>query len=306
MPKRTNEFQRLVYLVQTNLADGAKVKESLLMRDRLSGGRREVDIVIFGKVGQHDVIVSIECRDHKRVADIQWVDAMRTKHDQLDTSALILASSKGFTPEARAVAEKYGIALFTLEDLGNQDLSMKFGLEGTLWHKTFNISATEVKISVKATKELVAERIAVLPDNLMYLTDGRVLGEVKDFVSEMLKTKTTGDYLQKEGKEEHKFFEIFWAPPRDHLGRPLYMQMIKPSVKREIESIRVVGTFAVSIGRFGLRYGRMGNVDIAWGKAVIDGRQALAVATISDSGEKKLSLHVEGSAVDPKVKEQKQ
>lgn len=34
MPKRSNDFQRLIYLIRVNLAEGAKVTESKMMRDR--------------------------------------------------------------------------------------------------------------------------------------------------------------------------------------------------------------------------------------------------------------------------------
>ena len=47
------------------------------------------------------------------VADVTWVDTMKSKHERLDTNALLLASRSGFTPEARDVAKKYGIELFT-------------------------------------------------------------------------------------------------------------------------------------------------------------------------------------------------
>ena len=74
MPKRSNDFQRLVYLVRLNLAAGAHVTESKMMRDRLTRRFREVDVVIKGKVGSQPVVVCVECRDHKRVADVTWVD----------------------------------------------------------------------------------------------------------------------------------------------------------------------------------------------------------------------------------------
>jgi hypothetical protein len=51
MPKRTNDFQRLIYLVRVNLADGATVTESKMLKDRITGTMREVDICIEGSVG---------------------------------------------------------------------------------------------------------------------------------------------------------------------------------------------------------------------------------------------------------------
>ena len=118
MPKRTNDFQRLVYLVRVNLADGAIVTESKMLEDRATGTMREVDVCIEGSVGGQNVIVSVECRDHQRVADVTWVEQLKVKHDRLPTNALILASRAGFTPEAREVARLYeSVAEFGLRDV---------------------------------------------------------------------------------------------------------------------------------------------------------------------------------------------
>jgi hypothetical protein len=81
MPKRTNDFQRLVYLIRTNVAGDSTVTESAMLTDRLTGSKREVDVCIDGEVGGHSLMVCIECRDHQRVADVTWVDAMKAKHD---------------------------------------------------------------------------------------------------------------------------------------------------------------------------------------------------------------------------------
>src|SRR5258708_339900 len=70
MPKRSNEFQRLVYLVRVNLAAGATVTESKMLRDRSTGLEREVDVCVEGNVGGTTVNVCLECRDHARPADI--------------------------------------------------------------------------------------------------------------------------------------------------------------------------------------------------------------------------------------------
>ena len=63
MPKRTNDFQKLVYLVRVNLAEGATVTESKLLTDRITKRKREVDVCIEGHVGGQPVIISVECQD---------------------------------------------------------------------------------------------------------------------------------------------------------------------------------------------------------------------------------------------------
>ena len=46
MPKRSNQFQRLIHSINAQLATGAVVSESKLIEHRLTGTKREVDIAI--------------------------------------------------------------------------------------------------------------------------------------------------------------------------------------------------------------------------------------------------------------------
>lgn len=294
MPKRSNDFQRLVYLVRLNLSEGAKVTESKMMRDRVTKRFREVDVVVEGRVGSHPVVVSVECRDHQRVADVTWVDMMKTKHDRLETNALLLASRKGFTPEARNVARSYGIELFSLEDVEVADIPAMLGPTGSLWLKSVTVAAEKVSVRVAPVDELATETVATSPDNLLYVEDGTELCQIRELVDRLLQSPHARDLLA-EGNEEHKWFELVWEPPKDHEGRSLYMKKIVPEVLRPIESIRVVGPCKVEIGRFGIRHGKIGDVRVAWGKSVISGREAMAVATVTPSGDSKLSINFSGA-----------
>jgi hypothetical protein len=298
MPKRSNDFQRLIYLVRVNLSDGAKVTESKMMRDRLTKRFREVDVVIEGLVGQQPVVVAIECRDHKRAADVTWIDMMKAKHDRLNTHALLLASRVGFTPEAKDVAEKYGIELFSLEDIEIADIPALLGPEGTLWVKSVSVSAEKVTVRVAQVGSLAVETVATNPDHLLYLKDETELCQLRELVDRLLKSQRARDYLLCEAKEEHLWFELVWETPADHEGHPLYMKKISPEAYRPVECLRVVGPCKVEIGRFGMRHGKIGGVTVAWGKSSISGRDALAVATTTPSGETKLSVNFSGPAQD--------
>lgn len=295
MPKRSNDFQRLVYLIRVNLAEGAKVTESKMMRDRLTKRFREVDVVIEGKVGNHPVTVCVECRDHKRVADVTWVDMMKSKHDRLDTNAQVLASRSGFTPEARNVASTFGIEVFTLEDVESADIPRMLSSESSLLLKSVAISTQKVNVKVAKFGELSEENIATTPDNLIHLEDGTEICQIRDLVDRLLKGNHARDYLLKEGKEDHVWFEFIWEPPSDHEGKPLFMKKIDPEVLRPIESIRIIGPCKVEIGKFGMRHGKIGNVTVAWGKSIVAGRDAMAVTTQSTDGMTKLSINFAGT-----------
>jgi hypothetical protein len=100
MPKRSNPFQRLVTLIHEQLGQACTVRESHMFTDSITGPLREVDIVVEGSVANHPIFLSIECRDHARIADVTWVETMATKHEHLPTSKLVLWSRSGFTKPA--------------------------------------------------------------------------------------------------------------------------------------------------------------------------------------------------------------
>lgn len=116
MPKRSNQFQRLIAIVHHALAEDATVEESRELRDRVTGQSREVDIVIESLVGDYSVFVSIECSHRSRPATVEWVEQQHAKHQNLPTNKLILVSRSGFTVEAAAKATLCGIDALTLVD----------------------------------------------------------------------------------------------------------------------------------------------------------------------------------------------
>lgn len=294
MPKRSNDFQRLIYLIRVNLAEGAVVTESRLMQDRLTGKFREVDVVVEGKVGGQKVIVSVECRDQRRLTDVTWVDEMKAKHDRLDTHALILASRSGFTPEAREVAKKFGISVVTLDDIEGADLPAQLAPDGALWFKSVTVHSQKTRITVPAAGELPAQTVLARPELLVHSNDGTQALPVRAIVDRMLRSVRLRDYLFSEGTEEHKWIEFGWSTPQTPDGRPLCLRRRESSLLRPIDSIRVTGSCTIAIGRFGMRHCRMGDVTVAWGRTAIAGRDTMMVTTMESNGQVRLSVHGAG------------
>ncbi len=115
MPKRSNQFQRLVLLINSCLAGNAQVIESAMLKDKVSGESREVDVLISTNVSGYKVDIAIEVVARKRKADATWVESMYAKHSHLPTDKLILVSEKGFYTPALEKAKFYGIEAVTIE-----------------------------------------------------------------------------------------------------------------------------------------------------------------------------------------------
>jgi hypothetical protein len=114
MPKRSDEFQQLIYLIHHQLAPGAEVTESKFLRDKATGTNREVDIAIETQVGGYALTICVECQKRGRVVDVEWIEQMIGKHETLPTDKLILVSRSGFTQTARKKASENRVETLTI------------------------------------------------------------------------------------------------------------------------------------------------------------------------------------------------
>jgi hypothetical protein len=104
MPPRTNDFQQLVHLIESQLSPhDATVTESKEFIDHVTGVKRAVDITIERKSGIHNFVIGIECIDHKRPADAPWIEKIANKYEDLNVDKIIVVSGSGFYRPALAI-----------------------------------------------------------------------------------------------------------------------------------------------------------------------------------------------------------
>ena len=116
MPARSNTFQHMIYILERLALDKQwTLRESALLKDRVSANDREIDILIEGNIGSIPIRIAIECIDTGRKANVEWVERMFTKHTDLNTSKLVLVSKNGFTKNALAKANHHDIQTASLE-----------------------------------------------------------------------------------------------------------------------------------------------------------------------------------------------
>ena len=200
------------------------------------------------------------------------------------------------------MAASFGILTLSLSDVDEVDFPALLGLRSSLWTKSFTIAAAKVVVRVLPTPTLAQETVAVIPENLVYSSDGTELGQIGELVKTVLTSPCPRDYFISEGKEEHVWFEMAWVLPRDGLDSPLFLKKIDPETLREIESIQIKGPCTFEIAEFGMRRGKLGDIDLAWGKTEILGRDAIAVATRDNEGVEKLSINFAGKPPTGPVK----
>ena len=123
MPKRTNQFQKIVTYNATQLAPlGATVRESVLLEEATAPGvLREVDTLIEVGAGITRVVVAVEARDRLRKDDIQWVDQIIGKYQRLPVDRVLAVSKSGFSAAAKKKAQEARINLLSPNDVLTTD-----------------------------------------------------------------------------------------------------------------------------------------------------------------------------------------
>ena len=120
MPKRSNEFQELVSLIQKALApQGAKVTDSAL-DDR----GREIDILIESQVGPYRIKIAVEAKDEGRKMDSTKFESIIGKYlveGGVKVNKIVVITHRGFYKPVIQRAEALEIELLTLQEAKETD-----------------------------------------------------------------------------------------------------------------------------------------------------------------------------------------
>jgi len=127
MPKRTNDFQQLIHFIYSQIVpEGATVTESVLLKEQNSPAKREVDILIEYEIAGTKLRIAVECRDRSRKDDIEWIDGLIGKYQDLGVDKVIAVSNSGFSADAIKKASAKKIDTRSLEQALNTDWTKEF------------------------------------------------------------------------------------------------------------------------------------------------------------------------------------
>ena len=111
--KPGRSFEKAIAAIQKKLDPSATVSHDERIVDRF-GHSRQFDVIIRGKVGSHDILGVIECKDLGKKVGTPEVESFVTKSRDVNANIALIASKKGFTKPAVEKAKDYGIGTITL------------------------------------------------------------------------------------------------------------------------------------------------------------------------------------------------
>jgi hypothetical protein len=308
MPKRSNEFQRLVAML-THLSSGdAVVRESVELMEIVSGDAREVDVVALGEVAGHGTAVGIECRDWKRKQDVQWVEQADNKFKDLGANVKVLVSSSGFTKAALEKATRYGIKTITPGGVTPEFVGKVVNsAEQIQYHHWVNLP---LKAEVVVTRDGVTQQ-QELPGNVpVLLADGLQASLFEDLVNHVMKdhTRTHDDEWNEVfrageetyGKGKVRYVATGDGPQPLFDGQKVYLEGISNETgERELYEIaNVIVEFQTerTIADVSLRHGDYDGTYFSTGTAALgEGNELQLVYTETADGEFEMMGRIDGT-----------
>jgi len=282
MPQRTNQFQKVVYLLRKHLAgDSATVEESTMLVDSATGEEREVDVTIRGMVGGEDVLICVEVVSWQRRAGVPWVESMIAKHRDLPTNKLILASRSGFTKGALRKAEANHVVTLVLDQ--TTDVQIANLSQRLLWTSvTFHIKRVQVKVENPALDEDHDSE----ENPLICLQDGTPVKLLDAYVEEMIAHPDVGKAATLQVRDEHTHATITSEPANLPDGRELFLKVETPDgVKlNRLLAVNVVSEIEATQHPFRFEGGTIGGAKVLWGSVKVRQKDGLLVISSSEEG----------------------
>ncbi len=297
MPRRSNLFQDVVGIITSHMAEGATVEESAELENRVTGKKREVDVVITTEAGGHTVIISVEASATKRPATVEWVERMIGKHADLPTNKLLLVSENGFRDQARAYADAKGVAAIAPENLASDDPAFEVVNHlRSIWPKVISLTPRGVRLVVRRPRTDDVVRFKAEHDHIIFLDDGQEIGTLLEVMQAFIQANMLAIAeqigLQDSADDMTSEFLLGVGPPWiikiDGAEHRLYVRDDsgeEPEL-HVVEEMHVRGQAAIQVSEISLEHRRLGDVTYAFGEGSVAGRDALVLFTESEEGGK--------------------
>lgn len=140
MTKSSVELEQLVQKIQKQLAPKAEVLHNVKMPGRLCGQDRQIDVLVREKVGQYEINIIIECKDHKRAIDVKGVEEFSGLLDDVGAQKGVLVCPMGFSELAKKRALGLQIDLYSPFDTDSHKWQVSASMPAICSFKSVAIS----------------------------------------------------------------------------------------------------------------------------------------------------------------------
>ena len=116
MTEDSRNLELLVQKIQQQLAPTAEVLHNVHLPGRHSKTDRQIDVLVRQKIGQYEMLIVLDCKDHSRPIDVNGVGEFHALIADVGAHKGALICPRGFTAAAKDMARAHGIDLYSPVD----------------------------------------------------------------------------------------------------------------------------------------------------------------------------------------------
>ena len=113
MAKSSVELEQLVAKIQKDLAPTSEVIHDVKLDGRLSGRKRQIDVLVRDKIGQYEILIVIDCKDYNKPVDVKGVEEFAGLLEDVGAQRGVLVCPKGFSEAAKKRAQSLQLDLYS-------------------------------------------------------------------------------------------------------------------------------------------------------------------------------------------------
>lgn len=221
MPARTNEFQKLVKVINHSLAPSdAKITESAMLFDPEAEYDREIDILIESNLLNCNIKIGIECTATSRPLDVRTIESFKEKHRKVGIHQTVVVSKNGYSSPAKNYAKKHNIKLLTFNNAKKENWSKQY-------ERLKNLSMYARKYTLKYISLTIPEQSGgdFVFDNLVTVFDKGVPIPVNKFAVDAFQSSEVSKKAPKElmdnelGGSEQPWVEVGFVLNKQYVFR---------------------------------------------------------------------------------------
>ncbi|RFB68590.1 MULTISPECIES: restriction endonuclease [unclassified Herbaspirillum] len=106
------DLEQLVAKIQNSLAPQASVEHDAKVWGVDSETYRQIDVLVKQRIGQYEMLIAIDCKDHQTPVDVKGVEEFAGMVADIRANKGVLVCPSGFTQAARTKAGKLQMELY--------------------------------------------------------------------------------------------------------------------------------------------------------------------------------------------------
>jgi Restriction endonuclease len=188
---RWKRYEKLVARMYATLSSHpVQVQYDVKLPGKLSRTPRQIDVCLRTSIPGSDLVVIVQCRDHRSPLDANHVGEFCTVIEDVGAQKGVMVTQAGFTKAAVTLANSKGVDLLTLIDAENKLWSEYFPEDGNRYKQVVS-----VPIMVRRSRLSMRLQIPVGPDfniegdawklEMLDAETGESLGTLTDIVGQL-------------------------------------------------------------------------------------------------------------------------